>query len=242
MDPRVPRDPGSTTIAGPVATLRDTVDGCEIHAGVVDPAVCDRLLEYLAPQLRPQRAGARHLLRNPAIAAFAQTPVLQALADRALGAEAVPFRATLFAKTARANWLVAWHQDTALPFAARVEAPGFGPWSHKDGVPYAHAPTWLLQRVVALRVHLDASTADNGPLRVIAGSHRLGVLSDPEVAAIARGAAPTTCVVGRGGVLAMSPLLIHASSKALGDAPRRVLHLEYADSLQPAPGVDLAVT
>ncbi len=39
----------------------------------------------------------------------------------------------------------------------------------------------------------------------------------------------------------MRPLLIHASSKAECDAPRRVLHIEYADSLDLKPGMRLAV-
>lgn len=217
-------------------------DGYEIHGRVLDGRACERLRDALAPHLVSHRAGARHLLQDPAIAAFAAAPGLRALASRTLGAAATPLRATLFAKTARANWLVGWHQDTALPFAAMVQDPGFGPWSRKASVLYAHAPTWLLQRIVALRIHLDASTGDNGPLRVIPGSHRCGVLTDPEVAVLARRAAAVTCLVPSGGVLVMSPLLIHASSKARDDAPRRVLHVEYVDSLRPAPGVELAVT
>jgi hypothetical protein len=39
----------------------------------------------------------------------------------------------------------------------------------------------------------------------------------------------------------MRPLLIHSSGKARTDAPRRVLHIEYADSLDLAPGIRLAV-
>jgi hypothetical protein len=39
----------------------------------------------------------------------------------------------------------------------------------------------------------------------------------------------------------MRPLLIHASSKAETDAPRRVLHIEYAHSLDLKPGIRLAV-
>jgi hypothetical protein len=49
------------------------------------------------------------------------------------------------------------------------------------------------------------------------------------------------CVVGRGGVVAMSPLLIHASSKAENDQPRRVLHIEYAASLEIDRGIRLAI-
>jgi hypothetical protein len=49
------------------------------------------------------------------------------------------------------------------------------------------------------------------------------------------------CIVGRGGVLAMSPMLIHSSSRGLSGKPRRVLHIEYADSLDLAPGIRLAI-
>jgi hypothetical protein len=42
-------------------------------------------------------------------------------------------------------------------------------------------------------------------------------------------------------VLAMRPLLIHSSSKARAPEPRRVLHIEYADSLDLAEGIRLAV-
>jgi hypothetical protein len=49
------------------------------------------------------------------------------------------------------------------------------------------------------------------------------------------------CHVGRGGILAMRPLLVHSSPKARSTEPRRVLHIEYADSLDLAPGIRLAV-
>jgi hypothetical protein len=39
----------------------------------------------------------------------------------------------------------------------------------------------------------------------------------------------------------MRPLLIHASSKSLSHQPRRVLHIEYADCLDIAPGIRLAI-
>jgi hypothetical protein len=39
----------------------------------------------------------------------------------------------------------------------------------------------------------------------------------------------------------MRPLVIHSSSKARNDEARRVLHLEYAESLDLGPSVRLAV-
>jgi ectoine hydroxylase-related dioxygenase (phytanoyl-CoA dioxygenase family) len=180
-------------------------------------------------------------MSHPMIAAFARNSRLLAIARRGLGADAVPFRATLFEKSGQRNWLVAWHQDTALPLTSPFDASGWGPWSNKAGVSYAHAPTWALTRILALRIHLDDSTSENGPLRVVAGSHAGGVLNDDEVSDFARTHKHVECVVPRGGILAMRPLIIHASSKARTDKPRRVLHIEYADSLDLGPGVRLAI-
>ena len=63
-----------------------------------------------------------------------------------LGSRAIAFRATLFERLPDSNWLVAWHQDTALPLRNRREVTGWGPWSVKDGVDYAHAPTQALEK------------------------------------------------------------------------------------------------
>jgi hypothetical protein len=67
------------------------------------------------------------------------------------------------------------------------------------------------------------------------------VLSDEEVFDVARRQEYFECRVPLGGILAMRPLLIHSSSKARAEAPRRVLHIEYADSLALREGVRLAV-
>ena len=180
-------------------------------------------------------------MSHPRVAEVASDTRLLRIARRALGGEAVPYRATLFEKSGRSNWLVVWHQDTALPLASRFDSPGWGPWSKKVGILYAHAPAWALSRVLALRIHLDAATAENGPLRVVPGSHAAGVLSDEEVFSLARRQEHVDCLVARGGVLAMRPLLIHSSSKARAERPRRVLHIEYADSLELGEDIRLAV-
>jgi ectoine hydroxylase-related dioxygenase (phytanoyl-CoA dioxygenase family) len=214
--------------------------GFAIHAAVFDAREMRALAMALAgAPLARSRAGVRHILSLPAVMALANDPRLLAIAREWLGGSATPFKATLFDKSADANWLVAWHQDTALPMKTRVEAPGFGPWSEKYGVWYAHAPTAALEKVIALRVHLDDSSPESGPLRVLPGTHEQGVLSDADVAELARKTAPVDCVVAAGGVIAMRPLLIHASSKARAAAPRRVIHLEYATSLELGGGLRL---
>jgi len=147
----------------------------------------------------------------------------------------------LFDKTIAANWLIAWHQDIALPLVSRFDAAGWGPWSCKQGVHYCHAPGWALSKILALRLHLDASAHENGPLRVVPGSHRCGVLTDSQVLDWVENHPHVECLVPRGGVLVMRPLLIHASSKIRVAAPRRVLHIEYADSLDLGLAMRLAI-
>ena len=216
--------------------------GFSITENVFSDRECDELLRALAEnRFARGRAGARHLMTNPAVRATANDPRLLAIARSSLGHDAMPYRATLFEKSRQANWLVVWHQDTALPLSSLNNSAEWGPWSRKAGVIYAHAPTWALWRTIALRVHLDPSTVENGPLRVIPGSHEAGVLSDEEVFALAKREEPVECSVPRGGVLAMRPLLIHSSSKMMVNVPRRVLHIEYAESLDLSEGVRLAI-
>lgn len=187
------------------------------------------------------RAGSRHLMSVPAVRQLVSRTRLLRIAEAALGSTPIPFRATLFDKSPAANWKVAWHQDTALPLTQRKESEGWGPWSVKDSIQYAHAPTRALDKVVALRVHLDPSMAANGPLRVIPGTHLLGVLPDNEVSLIAHDRESVECIGGVGSVLMMRPLLIHASSKSESGMPRRVLHIEYARTLAIDDGMELAI-
>jgi ectoine hydroxylase-related dioxygenase (phytanoyl-CoA dioxygenase family) len=217
-------------------------DGYAIIPDVLPAQDVDRLLDDLRPANAPRsRAGSRHALRHAAVRVLAKSTRLIDLAREVLGREALPFRATLFDKSQNANWLVVWHQDTALPLRERRDHPAWGPWSLKDGVIYAHAPATALSRVLALRVHLDDSLVENGPLRVLPGTHTRGVLGDDEIHECAERISPVECLVGKGGIVAMRPLIIHASSKSRSDVPRRVLHIEYAESQEIADGFVLAV-
>src|SRR5438445_8765753 len=118
-------------------------EGFAIHPGVLaSEEVCALLNGLEEAPIGRFRAGARHQLGTPA--AVARDARLLAIAARALGTEAHPFRATLFTKSPSSNWLVVWHQDTVLPLRERRDVPGWGPWSLKAGLIYAHAPAEAL--------------------------------------------------------------------------------------------------
>ena len=141
-----------------------------LSPSVISEAQISGLLERLSGTLlRRSRAGIRHALQHPAVMEIAQDPRLLKIAQSTLGNQATPFRATFFDKSAQSNWLVVWHQDKALPLREKTEAEGWGPWSVKDGVRYAHAPASALNQILALRLHLD--DPDDGE-RTIARSAR----------------------------------------------------------------------
>jgi ectoine hydroxylase-related dioxygenase (phytanoyl-CoA dioxygenase family) len=216
--------------------------GYSIHDGVFRSGECTALLNSLSlPLSRGRRGGIRHLMTCEHVRDLAKDRRLTAIAERYLGKPAIPFKATLFHKTDKANWLVSWHQDTTLPLIKFDETPGWGPWSQKREIDYALAPAWAMERIIALRVQLDLSDRSNGPLRVIEGSHKFGVLDAEAVNDLVLKGGEVAVMTGAGGVIAMRPLIVHASSKAISERPRRVLHIEYSDSLELAAGIRLAI-
>lgn len=220
--------------------MNGTWPGYSIIKNVVDNSECDRLIQAIElSESIKGKAGVRHLMSETAIRDVAQDGRLRSIADNIAGQQMIPYKATLFEKTGKANWLVAWHQDTALPLMAMPAADGWGPSTIKKGVVYSHAPTRALSKIIALRLHLDPSTELNGPLRVIPCTHLVRLDTVPEYRESETNA--VVCHVGKGGVIAMSPLTLHASSKCLSDEPRRVLHIEYAPTLEIDDGIRLAI-
>jgi ectoine hydroxylase-related dioxygenase (phytanoyl-CoA dioxygenase family) len=216
--------------------------GYGVTDSLFDGSELQRVMDTLeSVDLERSRAGMRHILKQPEVATIANSTEMVSLAASSLGGAVVPFRATLFEKSPKSNWLVAWHQDTALCLCEKRPADGWGPWSVKDGVNYAHAPARALEKIVALRLHLDDSNASNGPLRVLPGTHRSGVMSDEEVYGLSEKIEAIECHARVGAVILMKPLIIHASSKSISNARRRVLHIEYAASLSIDNELELAI-
>lgn len=208
-------------------------DGYSQHARVVDAPLLAALREVFA-QAIPDRAGCRTGLEHAVVQELARSPAIRALVEPVLGAQAFAFRATLFDKSPRANWLVAWHQDRVVPVRAETDAPGFGPWSHKREGVFVQPPVAVLVELLAVRVDLDGSGARNGGLRVLPGTHVHGVLERNRIEELAAARLPVTGEIAAGGALCLRPLLLHSSSRAAVVGHRRVVHLEFAAA--PLPG------
>lgn len=205
-------------------------DGFALLPVLLEPAGIDRIVVAMA---RRPAAGARELLAEPWCAELARRLQLDVRLAGAIPATHVPVQCTAFEKSVDHNWLVAVHQDLAIPVAARVDDAALRGWSSKDGTWFVQPPADVLRRLVALRLHLDDCGLDDGPLRVVPGSHVDGLLDD--AAALARRDARGTvaCPVPRGGAMLMRPLLLHASSKASGASRRRVLHFLFGPPQLP---------
>ncbi len=200
-------------------------DGFSVVPQVLETAAQRDLLDTLGGV---SGAGRRGLLASPVVAALARSSRLLNLVRPHLDDEPFPVRAIYFDKTPGANWLVSWHQDLTISLRSRVEAPGFGPWSTKEGVPHVQLPVELLARMLTVRLHLDDADETNGALRVLPGSHRLGRLSAVEIQAQRARQDDVLCTVAAGDALLMRPLLLHASGRSTSARHRRVLHIEYA--------------
>jgi hypothetical protein len=183
--------------------------GFEVIPDVVSPRIRDDLRRVF-DQLVGASPGNREGLRDPVVRAVAASSTIRALVEPALGPDAFAYRATLFDKTPTANWLVTWHQDLVVPVAERRDVPGFGPWSKKGDVWFVQPPVEVLRELLAVRIDLDGSDAANGALRVLPGTHRLGVLPPARTAELAATVAPVTCTVPAGGAMLMRPLLSRA--------------------------------
>jgi ectoine hydroxylase-related dioxygenase (phytanoyl-CoA dioxygenase family) len=209
-------------------------DGYAVVADVLDRDAVDELRAALAAvpshgDVRRRRSvyGMRHVLEHcPAARAAACSPSVRALVDPVLGPAAFAVRATLFDKPAGANWSLFWHQDNAIEVAERIDAPGFGAWSNKSGVWQTQPPVAALERMLAVRIALDDNTAHNGPLRVLPGSHSSGWITD--TAPWKSRVREVVCTVASGDAVLMRPLLLHASAHSTTQAPRRVVHFDFA--------------
>jgi hypothetical protein len=205
--------------------------GFEIVESVLSSVNCERAVSCVE-SIERSKAGSRELLEQPWCRTLAdQLAIDEKLRSRLAGL--IPVQCTYFEKSQESNWLVAYHQDLSIPVRARVSSAACSGWSEKEGVTYVQPPLSVLESLVAVRVHLDESTATNGPLRVIPGSHRNGRIQSREVAEFRQGHAEIECTAPRGAALVFKPLLLHASSKAEIHTPRRVLHFLFGPPCLP---------
>lgn len=202
---------------------------------------CDQLdsinREIEAVRLPAKAGGIRNVEKKfPSIHELANSEQLNIQAKKYLTGEPSLVRAILFNKTTENNWLVTWHQDRTVAVSERFEKDGWEPWSVKDGAVHVQPPVDVLNKMVTFRIHLDDTNQENGCLKVLPKSHRLGILDHGAIQEYLQYKEAVICEALAGSVLVMRPHILHSSSKASNPSQRRVLHLEYSNFKLP-PGV-----
>ncbi len=199
---------------------------------LIHRCVSEATIQALETALDADRHGIRNLLSNEIVRVIAGSGEVRRSVASVLGDECFAVRGIFFNKSPRANWKVTWHQDCVIAVREKVHIEGWGPWSSKADVIHVRPELAVLQRMLAIRIHLDDCGKDNGPLRVILGSHQDGFLSDIEIQNRSKENV-VACAVLRGDAILMRPLLLHSSASATKPSNRRVVHLEFAAAELP---------
>ncbi len=201
-------------------------DGFAIVPHVLSVGECEALAKHVTPETTAS-GGTRCLLSQSWCALLADRLRQHREISRLVPRDFVAVQCTYFEKSALRNWLVPFHQDLSIPVAEHVDNPALRGWSEKESSLFVQAPVEVLEQMVSVRVHLDECGEEDGPLRVIPGSHTYGRI-DAEAMQVAKAkTAEVACVAEQGGVLVLRPLLLHASSKGTGESRRRVLHFVF---------------
>ncbi|MBT2209345.1 MULTISPECIES: phytanoyl-CoA dioxygenase family protein [Actinomadura] len=231
-----------TALADSVAEYE--ANGC-VAAGRLDTATVDELrasIDRISKETRPEvvyEAGgdvvrALHGCHrfDAACAELVRHPMLLDLAEAVLGGPVYVYQFKVNVKQPREGKEWPWHQD--YPF-----------WHHEDGMP---AP-----RALNIGIFLDDVHEDNGPLTVLPGTHRLGIIESPGAVPPAKGGDwrdhvsekltytvddaraaelerdhPSRALLGPAGtVVAFHPSLLHSSTNNPSETRRALLLITY---------------
>jgi hypothetical protein len=163
-------------------------------------------------------AGTRNLLDYDWCVELVDVLKSDSTIARLLPFDPVAVQCTLFEKTIDRNWLVPLHQDLSIPVRERCDNIYLSGWSHKEGILYVQPSIEVLDNLVAVRIHIDDCSSDNGALRVVPGSHDRGRISPADIATLKIANGEQSCEVKQGGALVMRPLhfLFGSASLPLG--------------------------
>ena len=211
--------------------MTSLVHGFEVIENCCSQAECDAIASHLETITG---VGTRCLLDNDWCQTLSMTLKSRLAATIPDIGPLAAVQCTFFNKTTNNNWFVAYHQDRSIPVASTETARDWPGWSRKEGMTFVYGPDELLAAMIAIRLHVDDSTNENGPLRVIPDSHRAGTLSPQQIERLRQSSNDNPLTVGAGGIIAMRPLLLHASSKSRTMANRRVLHFLFGPTELPA--------
>jgi hypothetical protein len=219
---------GFTTLAAVIApgAVAEMLSGVQAAlAGAEDPAIRGAEGTVYA---------ARNILAVwPEVANVWRRHPLPTILARVLGPDFGLVRVLYFDKPPGQSWALPWHKDLVIAVRDNtLPSDRFRKPTTKARVPHVEAPPEVLQTMLTARIHLDAVTAENGPLKVVPGSHRSGK------ALVLEGSEVRTLYAEAGDVLVIRPLVAHCSNRSVADTTRhrRILHLEFSGSARLPDG------
>jgi len=136
-----------------------------------------------------------------------------------------------FDKPEESNWFVAYHQDLTISVDRKASLLGFGLWTVKHNQFAVQPPLDILQDNFTIRIHLDDTNECNGALKVVVGSHLKGEYRPEKINW--QEETEHICLVKKGGIMVMRPLLLHASNRTTNGKKRRVIHIEFSKTQLP---------
>ena len=207
------------------ATVPQIVDSKQIENLIADLSEIDTFSD----KKNGTAYGIRNLLNlSPEVRKLAKNHKVKYLIESLLGKSAQPVRAIFFDKTPDANWKVPWHQDLTIAVKEKSETDGFSAWTIKAGIHHVQPPVSILEKMLAIRIHLDDADETNGALKVLPNSHKNGRLSALEIQNLKRANEVKLCKVKCGAAFLIRPLLVHSSSSGTNPMRRRVVHIEFS--------------
>jgi hypothetical protein len=212
---------------------------------IIEPAVPLSLINRLKQRLfsisetSKVRTRSTHGLRNltaldPLFRALMMSTTIQALIKPCLGQSPFLVQSLFLDKPSDANWSAPWHQDLTIPVREQKFISRFQNWRQKNETWFVQPPSEILEQMLIVRLHLDDTNKENGALKVIRGSHKMGKVSGRPLKQVQEGE-EVVCQISAGGILLFRPLLLHASLKSTVSIGRKVIHLQFSSKPLPDP-------
>lgn len=134
-------------------------------------------------------------------------------------------KSTYYDKPSGSNWELSFHQDICVNLNKMLTGHQFCSWAKRKNYYEAKASADILEKTITLRLHLDDCGKENGALKIVPGSHKMGLIDvfdykENNVKYIE---------VTEGDILKMCPLLLHASANNHSKKRRRVVHMEFSN-------------
>lgn len=211
-------------------------DGCEVVNDFISEYWLNVIVEEIEKsEISTEISGIRNINKKlKSVSDYLNSNDFKEKASFFIPSDAQLVRAILFNKSPESNWFVTWHQDKTVSVSSKFEEYGWGAWSVKEHTLHVQPPLVVLEGMVTIRVHLDSTPKENGCLKVIPSSHKLGMLSLEQISEVVTSEKIYFCEAEKRAALIMRPHLLHASSKSSAPNNRRVLHFEFSNWQLPS--------